>query len=251
MTRVCVNIHILPIISLQFLHLIKLGFESEISRGRKKLVKEFGMLMSRGISKITQRNWWIDAVLFSSALIAAISGLYFLYFPSGGYQGGRNPYYNMQVLFSRHTWGDLHMWGGIVMIAVAMLHLILHWSWVVNMTRRILKDLAGKNGKMNQRSRLNLLLNAVVGLSFLFTAISGVYFLFVPSGRATVDPMFLFSRITWDLIHTWAGVTLITAGVIHFAIHWRWVINVAMGILKRPTSDEMSTPGQRVLTGKV
>jgi preprotein translocase subunit SecY len=209
------------------------------------------MQIKRGMSKITQRNWWIDAVLLGSALVAALSSLYFLYFPSGGYQGGRNPYYNIQVLFSRHTWGDLHMWGGIVMIAVVMIHLILHWSWVVNMTRRMLKDLTGKNGKMNQRGRLNLLLNVVVGLSFLVTAISGVYFLFVPGGRGAVDPMFLFSRITWDLIHTWAGVILIAAGVIHFAIHWRWVVNVATSISKRPISREMPTQSQPVLTGKV
>jgi hypothetical protein len=143
------------------------------------------------------------------------------------------------------------MWGGIVMIAVVMIHLILHWSWVVNMTRRMLKDLTGKNGKMNQRGRLNLLLNVVVGLSFLVTAFSGVYFLFVPGGRGAVDPMFLFSRITWDLIHTWAGVILIAAGVIHFAIHWRWVVNVATSISKRPISREMPTQSQPVLTGKV
>jgi preprotein translocase subunit SecY len=208
------------------------------------------MLMKKGMSKITQRNWWIDAVLFGSALIAALSGLYFLYFPSGGYQGGRNPYYNIQVLFSRHTWGDLHIWGGVVMIAIAIIHLILHWSWVVNMTRRMLKDLTGKNGKMNWRGRLNLLLNVLVGLSFLVTAISGVYFLFFPGGRGVVDPMLLFNRITWDLIHTWAGVTLITAGVIHFAIHWRWVVNVSTSISKRLMPVGGAAQSQPVTTGE-
>ena len=209
------------------------------------------MALRRGMSKITLRNWWIDAVLFTSALIAALSGVYFLYFPTGGYQGGRNPYYNIQILFTRHTWDDLHTWGGIVMIAIAAIHLILHWSWVVNMTRRAYKDLAGINGKMNWRGRLNLILNVVVGLSFLLTAISGIYFLYVPGGRGAVDPMFLFTRITWDLIHTWAGVTLIAAGVIHFAIHWRWVVNVATSISKKPISREMPTRSQPVLTGKV
>ncbi len=138
-----------------------------------------------------------------------------------------------------------------MMIAVAVIHLILHWSWVVNMTRRMIKDITGKNGKMNLRGRLNLLLNVVVGLSFLATAISGIYFLFVPGGRGAVDPMFLFTRITWDLIHTWAGVTLIAAGVIHFAIHWRWVVNVATSISKRLTSREIPAQSQPVLTGKV
>ena len=209
------------------------------------------MKKKSGISNITQRNWWTDAVLFSSALIAALSGVYFLYFPVGGYQGGRNPYYNVQILFDRHTWDDLHMWAGIAMIAVAVLHIFLHWSWVVNMTKRMVKDLLGKNGKMNQRGRLNLLLNILVGLSFVLTAFSGVYFLFIPEGRAAVDPMFLFSRTTWDLIHTWAGVTLIAAAVIHLAIHWRWIVKVALGISKQISSRETLAQSQLIPTGEV
>ncbi|MGD9091284.1 MAG: DUF4405 domain-containing protein [Anaerolineales bacterium] len=208
------------------------------------------MSTKKGISKITQRNWWIDAVLFFSAIIAALSGLYFLYLPSGGYQGGRNPYYDIQIFFSRHTWGDLHMWGGVVMIAVATIHLVLHWSWVVNMTRRLIRDLTGKNGKMKRRSRLNLLLNVVVWLSFLVTAISGMYLLFIPGGRGAIDPMLLFSRITWDLIHTWAGVTLIAAGVIHFGIHWRWIVNVSKSISKDLMPVRWSTQSQRVIAGE-
>ena len=209
------------------------------------------MKKKSGISNITQRNWWTDAVLFSSALIAALSGVYFLYFPVGGYQGGRNPYYNVQILFDRHTWDDLHMWAGIAMIAVAVLHIFLHWSWVVNMTKRMVKDLLGKNGKMNQRGRLNLLLNILVGLSFVLTAFSGVYFLFIPEGRAAVDPMFLFSRTTWDLIHTWAGVTLIAAAAIHLAIHWRWIVKVALGISKQISSRETLAQSQLIPTGEV
>jgi hypothetical protein len=204
----------------------------------------------RGISKITQRNWWIDAVLFGSALIAALSGLYFLYLPTGGYQGGRNPYYNIKILFSRHTWSDLHMWGGIVMIAIAIIHLTLHWSWVVNMTRRLFKEITGKNGKMNRRSLFNLILNSFVALSFLVAAISSVYFLFVPGGRGIVDPVFLFSRVSWDLIHTWAGVTLIAAGVIHFSIHWRWVVNVSTSVVKGLVPAASSAQKQRVISGQ-
>jgi hypothetical protein len=199
------------------------------------------------MSGITQRNWWIDAVLFSSALAAALSGIYFLYFPSGGFQGGRNPYYNIQIIFSRHTWSDVHMWAGILMVAIAAAHIILHWSWVVNMTRRMWKDITGKNGKMNWRGRWNLILNIAVGLSFIFTAISGIYFLYVPSGRSSVDPAFLVSRTTWDLIHTWAGAILVVSMVIHYAIHWRWIVNVTENILHSNLAQERRNQSKPVL----
>jgi hypothetical protein len=178
------------------------------------------------VSKQTQKNWWIDAALFGSAIAAALSGIYFLFLPSNGFQGGRNSLHNIQILFARQTWDDLHTWGGVAMIAAAIIHLAIHWPWVVNMARRTWNELTGKSGSMNSRGRLNLILNSVVAISFVLTALSGVYFLFVPGGRGTVDPLILFTRTAWDLIHTWAGVTLIAAAITHLAIHWKWVTKV-------------------------
>ncbi len=183
-----------------------------------------------GLSAPTRRNWWIDAGLAISALLAALSGIYFLFLPVGGYQGGRNPMYGVTVLFERSTWENLHTWGGVAMISIVLVHLTLHWSWVANMFNRSLKELRGRVRPMNARGRFNLALNLIVALSFLLTALSGVYFLFIPGGRGTVDPLLLFSRTTWDLIHTWAGVTLIAAAVVHFAIHWKWVTKVTRSL---------------------
>jgi hypothetical protein len=189
-------------------------------------------MSSQTLSKQTQKNWWINAALFISAVIAAISGIYFLYLPVGGFQGGRNPLYNVQILFSRHTWDDLHTWGGIAMILAALIHLVIHWSWVTNMAHRTWAGLTGKGSTMNSRGLWNLILNTTVAISFVLTALSGIYFLFVPGGRGAVDPMILFARYTWDLIHTWSGVTLIILAILHLAIHWKWVTKVSRKMLR-------------------
>ena len=188
-------------------------------------------MTTQPLSKQTQKNWWIDAILFSSAVIAALSGIYFLFLPSGGYQGGRNPLYEVQILFDRHTWDDLHTWGGAAMIAAAMIHLLIHWSWVKSMLRRTWNELTGKCGCMNARGRWNLILNGLVAASFVLAAISGVYFMFVPGGRWAADPMIIFTRTTWDLIHTWSGVAFISLALIHFYIHWKWVTKVSRRML--------------------
>ena len=65
-----------------------------------------------GISMQTRKNWLIDAAVFLGGIVAALSGIYFLFLPSGGYQGGRNPMYGITIFFQRHTWDDLHTWGG-------------------------------------------------------------------------------------------------------------------------------------------
>jgi hypothetical protein len=57
--------------------------------------------------------------------------------------------------------------------------------------------------------------------------------------------MILFTRTTWDLLHTWAGIVLITAAVTHFAIHWKWVTKVTSKMMTvvsgpRPISQSMA-----------
>ena len=84
------------------------------------------------VSSQTRRNWWIDAGLFLSAALASISGIYFLFLPVGGYQGGRNPWYGVKIMFTRQTWDLLHTWAGAALIVIAAVHLSLHWYWVVN-----------------------------------------------------------------------------------------------------------------------
>ena len=184
--------------------------------------------MKKGyISSETRNNWLIDAVVFSGAFIASISGIYFLFLPVGGYQGGRNPMYGIRIFFERSTWGDLHMWSGIIMIAAAIVHIAIHWEWITGMTIRMFKDVFGRNIKLNNRSRFNVTINMMIGISFLVAALSGIYLLFFPGGAYGVtDPMWVFTRTTWDLIHTWAGILMIAAALVHFVIHWKWVLKV-------------------------
>jgi cytochrome b subunit of formate dehydrogenase len=184
------------------------------------------------VSKPTRRNWLIDASLFLTGLVAALTGIYFLFLPLGGYMGGRNPTYGITILFARETWSDLHLWAGLLMIVAVAVHLPLHWSWVVNMSKRTVRALSGRGAPMNGNARKNLLINLTIALSFLLTAVSGVYFVFVPGERWAPDPLFLFSRSTWDILHTWSAVVLIVAAMLHFIIHWRWIVNVTQKMLR-------------------
>ncbi len=185
------------------------------------------MSSTGSVSPQTRNNWLLDASLFASGLLAVLTGVYFLFLPTNGFAGGRNATHNIQILFDRHTWDNLHTWGSVAMILVAAVHLFWHWSWVTNMARRSWNELNGSGGSMNRRSRWNLILNVVVAGSFLVTAISGIYFLLFPTAHGSVSaPVVLFNPITWDLIHTWGGVIFSLAALLHFTIHWKWVTKV-------------------------
>jgi cytochrome b subunit of formate dehydrogenase len=83
-------------------------------------------------------NYVVDFVIGLTFLLSALSGVVLFFAPSG-YQGGQNPYYLQSALFlSTHTWNTLHTWGSMAMIAGVGAHLVLHWDWMVCMTRRML-----------------------------------------------------------------------------------------------------------------
>ncbi len=182
----------------------------------------------RTVSKRTFYNWLLDASLALSGLLAGITGVYFLFLPTNGYQGGRNLYYSITILFERATWEDLHIWTGLAMVAVAVVHLLYHWKWVASMARRMWREATGKAEPLNRNTHLNILVNVLLALGFILSAVSGVYFFVVGGshGGTNVDPLFIFTRTTWDLIHTWSSVVMMAAAMVHFLIHWQWVVKV-------------------------
>ncbi len=194
------------------------------------------------ISAQTRNNWWIDLALFASGITVFFSSIYFLILPVGGYQGGRNPLYGIVILFDRHTWGDIHIWGGVAMLAVAAIHIPFHWSWIVNMTKRAFKIAMGQCKSMNSRGKFNLAINVLLGLSGLIAGISGLYFLLIPGASHNsflADPRWLFPLSTWDFIHTWSGVIMIAVVVLHLDIHWKWLTKVT----KKIFLSIVQTPG--------
>jgi hypothetical protein len=81
-------------------------------------------------------NFVVDALILIAFLAATVSGLVLLTMPHGGYQGGRNPNFGGTVLLlTRDGWNDIHVWGSLAMIAGVVVHLALHWRWIVRMVK--------------------------------------------------------------------------------------------------------------------
>lgn len=200
------------------------------------------MTQRNDISAQTRRNWLVDAAVFTGATAAALSSFYFLAVPSG-----RN---ELTLLLGRETWDDLHTYGGLLMMGAVVVHFLLHWSWVKMTAKRVYNRARTGTGRFASGAKTNIIIDAVIAVSFLLAALSGLYFFFAPEGgyqggrNLAWDPNFLFARPIWDLIHTWSGVVMIAAAVLHFAIHWGWIKKVtsriAAGLLpsrRAPTTE--------------
>jgi hypothetical protein len=197
----------------------------------------------RALSNKTNINWQIDAILFLSAIAIVASSLYFLFFP-GGYQGGRNPAYQAVVIFNRSGWDMVHTWAGILMILIATVHFLLHWRWFLTMGKRLYLQVFKNGKKLNSLAWLNIFADVTIFLGFVLASVSGIYFLYNPTGRAP-DPMFLFSRTTWDILHQWSGIAMILAAIIHFMIHWRWIVNVTKRLFSKQEAQNQKCVGKQ------
>ncbi len=87
-------------------------------------------------------NLVIDAIMF--VLFMAIAGLGFLikFILVAGYK--RNALYagDVDLKFlglDRHAWGSIHLWMGIILIILLVLHIILHWRLIVCIFSRMIK----------------------------------------------------------------------------------------------------------------
>ncbi len=91
--------------------------------------------------------YWVDVAIFLAFLVSGVSGLVLWLAGPAGFQGGRNPhYYDLALGLSRGAWNDLHVWASLAMGLGVLVHLALHWSWIVCVTRRMLGDLARHGG---------------------------------------------------------------------------------------------------------
>jgi len=185
---------------------------------------------STHIAPETRKMWWMNITLLGTALVTVLSGVYFLLF-SGGFRGGRNPWYGVELIFSRATWDNIHTWGGVLMITVATLHLVAHWPWFVRMGRRMISEIRGGCGCMNRYGRLNLALSLALGLLFVLAAVSGIVLLFLPQGREVAITL-LWTRRSWDILHTWSGTLMIITAMLHIGIHWKWITKVTRNMVR-------------------
>lgn len=89
------------------------------------------------------------------------------------------------------------------------------------------------------RTKVNYIIDIVIGLSFLVAAVSGFVLLFAGSGGYQggrnshyLQNILFISRFTWKDIHTWSTI-IMTAGVAaHLVTHWKWMVCMTRNIFK-------------------
>lgn len=110
----------------------------------------------------------------------------------------------------------VHEWLSIAFGAAIITHLLLHWQWLVEVTRRFLS-------KAQWSARINYILNTL-----LFIDITIVIFTGITISEAVL-PLFGIQMPrggAWRRLHdVTANLSLVLIGL-HVALHWNWIVNV-------------------------
>lgn len=77
-------------------------------------------------------NYLVDLLMVIAFLITAISGLIlFLFLPGGFPRAGQQ----LCLAITRRGWIVIHNFAGVIVIILVLLHLILHWNWIIQVTK--------------------------------------------------------------------------------------------------------------------
>jgi hypothetical protein len=116
----------------------------------------------------------------------------------------------------------VHEWLGIGLGLVLIVHLTLHWDWVLRTTRKLLAP--------GGRDRFIWLINLALLLSMTLCIVSGVMISEVALEQLGIRSP---SGPFWHQMHsTTATLTLVLVPV-HAALRWRWIAGVARRMMTR------------------
>ena len=120
----------------------------------------------------------------------------------------------------------IHEWLSIAFGAAIIAHLLLHWQWIVEVTRRFFSHIPFQ-------SRLNYILNTLLFIDMTLVIYSG---LMISRVALPALGLSVAEGGAWRGIHDiTANIALVLVGL-HVALHWSWIVNAVKRYVIQPLS---------------
>jgi uncharacterized protein DUF4405 len=110
----------------------------------------------------------------------------------------------------------IHEWLATSLIAVLIVHLLLSWDWMTQITRRFM-------GKINDQSRLNYLLNWSLFIDGIMIMFSGFVISELLMPYLGIQ---LPCNFAWRSLHEFSTNLFILLFGLHAAVQWGWVVDI-------------------------
>jgi len=120
----------------------------------------------------------------------------------------------------------LHEWLGLAMVGMVFAHLLLSWSWIASVSRRLF-------AARSARARINYLLNLI-----LFFAVTAAIFSGVLISQKAIPALTGMKAAPhmdwrWDYLHNLFSQFVVMLSGLHLAMNWDWVLAAAEKLFGR------------------
>ncbi|MBE0671342.1 MAG: DUF4405 domain-containing protein [Anaerolineales bacterium] len=108
----------------------------------------------------------------------------------------------------------IHEWLSIALAGTIIIHLLLNWEWIVNVTRRLFV-------KATNGARINYVLNWLLFIDGILIMLSGIM---ISESAMPALGVTLPMNFAWRSMHDIsANLALLIMGL-HLAMHWNWIV---------------------------
>jgi hypothetical protein len=111
----------------------------------------------------------------------------------------------------------VHEWLCVIAIVPLLFHVIVNWDQTLQILRRFV-ELAKATPKVN------LVVDAALFVAAVTVTLSG---LLISQSVAGALGVTIVPSAQWISTHSWSADATILLLLVHFALHWRWIVNVA------------------------
>jgi hypothetical protein len=160
----------------------------------------------RKVAARTRLDFWFDAVLLLGYTLAYSYGF---------------------------TGIAIHEWLGIGLGLALLLHLTLHWDWVLRET--------GKLFRPRGHDKLIWAVNLALLLAMTLCVASGIVISRVALPQVGI---YTLGGPFWERLHILSAEVTLGLVPVHVALRWRWILRVGRRLLaRRPTGRSAGRPG--------
>jgi len=128
----------------------------------------------------------------------------------------------------RATGVTIHEWLGAAFVTILVTHVVLHWQWAVNITKRFFK-------KIGTEPRINYILNAAIFITFTTILFSGLMMsrvlLPIIGVKGSINPF-------WKFLHSASTDIILLLVAIHIGLHWNWIVNALKRHIVTPVGKQ-------------
>lgn len=117
----------------------------------------------------------------------------------------------------------IHEWLSIAFAAAIIAHLLLHWSWLVGITRRFF-------GRITGEARVNYVLNLLFFIDMTIIMLTGILISEAALPALGITPVNAF---VWRRLHDLSANLALPILGLHVALHWRWILSTTKSFFRK------------------